>query len=90
MLAQMLQSARVEWRAAVEASGWELMLQFVQLGLGLAVVNACCRLPKGVVARPMPELPALQYYLFHLERSLPKAAVALRQSLLEFGDSWKG
>jgi DNA-binding transcriptional LysR family regulator len=89
ILSQMLQSARVQWRVAVEASGWELMLKFVQMGLGLAVVNACCRLPKGVVARPLPELPSLQYFIFHSSRSLPKPAMELKESLVRLGDSWR-
>jgi DNA-binding transcriptional LysR family regulator len=85
----MLQSERVEWNVAVEATGWELMLEFVRLGLGMAVVNACCRMPRGVVARPMPELPSLEYFVFHLDKPLSKAAAELKQRLLAFGDSWK-
>jgi DNA-binding transcriptional LysR family regulator len=89
MLSRMLQSERVEWNVAVEATGWELMLEFVRLGLGMAVVNACCRMPRGVVARPMPELPSLEYFVFHLDKPLSKAAAELKQRLLAFGDSWK-
>jgi LysR family transcriptional regulator, low CO2-responsive transcriptional regulator len=65
MLARMLQSVGLALNVSVEANGWELMLHFVQLGLGAAVVNACCRLPKGVVSIPMPELPSVRYWLFH-------------------------
>lgn len=89
MLSRMLQSERVEWNVAVEATGWELMLEFVRLGLGLAVVNECCRLPRGVVGRPVPELPSLQYFVFHLDKQLSKPASELKQRLLAFGDSWK-
>lgn len=85
----MLQSERVEWNVAVEAAGWELMLEFVRLGLGLAVVNECCRLPRGVVGRPVPELPSLQYFVFHLDKQLSTPAAELKQRLLAFGDSWK-
>jgi|SRR6185503_20678652 len=63
MIAQALLSAGVPWEAAVEASGWELMLHFVKLGVGVAVVNDCCRLPRGLVARPLPELPKKTYYV---------------------------
>jgi DNA-binding transcriptional LysR family regulator len=45
------------------ADGWPLMLQFVELGLGLAVVNGICALPRGVVARPIPALGAVTYRL---------------------------
>lgn len=88
MLSQLLQSAQVSWEVAVEASGWELMLHLVRLGMGLAVVNACCRIPTGVVAKPMPELPALQFVVFSRKGALPDAANALREQLLAHGDDW--
>lgn len=89
MLSQMLQSAQVPWHAAVEASGWELMLHLVKLGMGLAVVNACCRIPAGVVARPIPELPALQYTVFSRKEGVDGAAAALKDTLLAHSDAWK-
>jgi len=91
MLALLLQSAQVPWQVAVEASGWDLMMQFVRLGLGVAVVNAYCRPPMGTVARPMPELPRLEFHLFHL-RSLELADAAGRfiSCLLDYRDAWKG
>jgi LysR family transcriptional regulator, low CO2-responsive transcriptional regulator len=89
MLSQMLQSAQVEWRVAVEASGWEVMLHLVRLGMGLAVVNACCRIPAGVVARPLPELPSLQYSVFCRRDGLSGAAQALKQNLLAHADAWQ-
>jgi LysR family transcriptional regulator, low CO2-responsive transcriptional regulator len=73
MLARMLQSAGVSMNIAIEANGWELMLHFVQLGLGAAVVNACCRMPKGVVGVPLPELPSVHYWLFHRADGSSKA-----------------
>jgi DNA-binding transcriptional LysR family regulator len=90
MLSQLLQSAQVDWSVAVEASGWELMLYLVRLGMGLAVVNACCRIPAGVVTRPLPELPALHYFLFSRKDRLSGAAHALKQNLLSHSDAWKG
>lgn len=89
MLSQMLQSAQVHCEVAVEASGWEVMLHLVRLGMGLAVVNACCRIPAGVVARPMPELPALQYLIFSRKEGVSGAASALKQNLLAFANAWK-
>jgi len=89
IIAQTLQSAKVEWQVAVEASGWELMLHFVRLGLGLAIVNACCRPPKGVATRPIPELPSVQYHVFHLPRPLPDRVSRLRSALLSRADDWK-
>jgi LysR family transcriptional regulator, low CO2-responsive transcriptional regulator len=89
MMVQMLQARGVEWHIAVEATGWELMLHFVRLGLGLAVVNACCHLPAGVTARPIPELPAIHYRIFHLERRLPKPVGELKRILLSNADQWQ-
>ena len=42
-----LAAASIPWQVAVEASGWELILHFVRLGLGCAVVNGCCPIPDG-------------------------------------------
>lgn len=89
MLSQMLQSAQVDWRVAVEASGWEVMLHLVRLGMGLAVVNACCRIPSGVVARRMPELPALQYFVFGRREGLSGVEQVLKQNLLAHANAWQ-
>jgi DNA-binding transcriptional LysR family regulator len=69
IVAAALLSAGVRWEVAVEAVGWPLTLHFVQLGAGLAIVNAICRLPPGVVARRIPALPSTQYWLFGQPRS---------------------
>lgn len=65
-LSQALRSADVPWNVAVEASGWQLMIQFVQLGVGIAVVNSMCNLPRGLVGKPLAELPRIHYHLFHM------------------------
>jgi len=62
-LERALSAARVAWEPAVEAGGWELMLHFAKLGLGLAVVNGFCRIPAGLVARPLRELAPVRYSL---------------------------
>lgn len=81
MLSRALQSAGVNWTVAVEASGWELMLLFARLGLGLAVVNGSCRIPAGLVSRPIRELPEIHYHVFHLKGA--DRARELRDLLLE-------
>ena len=53
----------VRWEVALEAEGWELMLHFARLGLGLAVVNGCCRVPEELVAVPLSGFPPVNYYL---------------------------
>jgi DNA-binding transcriptional LysR family regulator len=67
---QRLEESLPPFQVTAEAEGWELTLHFVGLGLGLAVVNSFCPVPKGFVARPLDELPAVSYQVF-----LPKTYV---------------
>lgn len=53
----------VDWTVASEVQGWELAVQLVGLGLGLAVVNAFVPLPDGVVGRPFTALDPVVYTL---------------------------
>jgi len=90
LIAQALLSAGVPWEAAVEANGWELMLHFVRLGVGVAVVNACCRLPRGLVARPLPELPRQVFYVIRRRGSDRSGAPGrLREMLIAHGSAWQ-
>ncbi len=80
--------ARAE--VAVEANGWELTLRFVELGVGAAVVSGFCRLPPGVVARPMSELPAKTYHLVRRRKGARRPEQeALRQALLAGCATWR-
>jgi LysR family transcriptional regulator, low CO2-responsive transcriptional regulator len=75
--ARAMLSAGVGWELAVETHGWPAMLQFVRLGLGLAVVNGSVEIPRGLVARPVPELPTTHYWLLRPARiSDPARALA--------------
>ncbi|MER6813955.1 LysR family transcriptional regulator [Spirillospora sp. NPDC000708] len=65
-LERALRAAGVPWTAAVEAEGWPLLLHFVSLRAGLAVVNGCVVPPPGVVLREIIDLPAVPYYAVHL------------------------
>ncbi|MFN7971029.1 MAG: LysR family transcriptional regulator [Acidobacteriota bacterium] len=83
-VARALASSGTPWELALEASGWEVMLRYAALGVGLAIVNDTCRLPRGTVARPIPELPALHYHVLHRARvPLSPAAAALRASIVQ-------
>lgn len=85
-----LREAEVPWEVAVEANGWELMLRFVELGVGLAVVNACCRIPAGLTARPVVELPRQRYYVVRrLGARTEGGAAELARKLVDTGDSWR-
>lgn len=47
---------------SVEAQGWPMILHFVSLSMGVAVVNDFCRLPTGVVSRPLQGIVGPQYW----------------------------
>ena len=57
-LAHAWAAADQPWTPAVEASGWELMMRFAELGLGVAIVNDFCSPPRGTV-RTAPIGPPL-------------------------------
>ncbi len=57
MISRALQAAGVSWTVAAEANGWGLILHFAALGIGAAIVNGFCRIPSGLVARPLRGLP---------------------------------
>ncbi len=83
-LAQALETAGVTWRVAAEASGWDLMLHFAALGVGLTVVNDFCRIPRGLVARPLRGLPGVRYSLLSRRGArLGAGALALRQCIVD-------
>ncbi len=89
-LEEALRAVGVTPEVAVEANGWELALRFVELGAGAAVVSGFCRLPPGVVARPVRELPAKTYHLLRRRgRALPAAHDALRRALLDGCKAWR-
>ena len=62
MVQQLLRAAGCEPTVAVEATGWELALQFARCGVGLAVVNDFCPAPRGMVAVPLQGAPPITYY----------------------------
>jgi DNA-binding transcriptional LysR family regulator len=61
MLSQALATAGAKWSVAVEATGWELMIQFARYGLGLAVVNDFCPVPRGLVGVRLEGVPHVEY-----------------------------
>lgn len=77
LIARALADAGVAWEVAVEAHGWPLMLRFVELGVGLAIVNAFCAIPEGLAARPIPTLPRQRYHVFR-RRGTAKTGAAAR------------
>jgi LysR family transcriptional regulator, low CO2-responsive transcriptional regulator len=79
-----LSSIGQEIKTPLEADGWPLMLKFASLGLGVAIVNGVCELPKGVLTRPVPELGFVTYRLFSRRGAhLPPCAARLASYVLE-------
>lgn len=82
-LARAFADADVAWSPAVEANGWELMLRFAELGMGLAIVNDFCQPPRGLVRRRLVGLPSVQYQLLRLrDRQPSEATLALEAAIL--------
>ncbi len=53
----------VRWSVAVEAEGWELLVHFVRLGIGPAVVNGSVHTTSAVRKIPVTDLPPIRYYV---------------------------
>jgi DNA-binding transcriptional LysR family regulator len=51
----------IRWSVAVEAEGWELLVHFVRLGVGPAVVNGSVRVTSAVRRIPVKDLPPVRY-----------------------------
>lgn len=84
-LARAFHDQGVSFVASVEANGWELILHFAKLGLGLAIVNEFCRVPAGMVGVPVPELPTVPYYLVRSRRGLSRPSLDVLCDLIRSG-----
>ncbi|WPG37227.1 LysR family transcriptional regulator [Variovorax sp. EBFNA2] len=90
LLGRLLQVESVPWQPSLEANGWELMLRFAQLGFGLTVVNACCRIPRELVGIPLQGYPPLEYHVFHAaDRPPTEHEQRLLDALLAHADHWR-
>lgn len=76
MITQLFESSGSHLSVAVEAMGWELMLQFVRLGMGLTVVNDFCTVPRGTVGIKLEGAPLVAYSL--LSRKLPGQSKSMK------------
>lgn len=87
---QALLNQSIQWKLAVEANGWELMVHFVKLGIGLAIVNSCVHIPASLVAKPLAELPTLAYHIFERKEGWENPALdKVKNILLQYRDKWK-
>jgi DNA-binding transcriptional LysR family regulator len=53
----------IDWSVAVEAEGWDLLVHFVRLGVGPAVVNGSVRTTAALRRIPVKDLPPVRYYV---------------------------
>jgi LysR family transcriptional regulator, low CO2-responsive transcriptional regulator len=83
MLAQLLNASGCAWTVAVEATGWELMLQFAKYGVGISVVNDFCPVPKGMVGIPLEGAPSIGYYALVRSGFVSPAARSLVELIVE-------
>jgi LysR family transcriptional regulator, low CO2-responsive transcriptional regulator len=82
-LARAFADAHQPFAPSVEANGWELMMRFAELGMGLAVVNDFCQAPRGTVRRPLRGLPPVHYQLLrHRDWPPSDAALALEAAIV--------
>lgn len=90
LINRLLMDLQVNWKVSVEVDSWELTLNFVRHGMGLAIVNEYCQIPEGLVAKPLPEFPALQFQLIKRSNASNRLAVnELEAVLFEYKDHWK-
>ena len=88
MLDAALRAAGARVTIGATARGWELSMALVSMGFGLTIVNGCCRVPRGLVARPVVALPPVHYVVF-TRPSPPEDAAALVRTLIAHGDAWR-
>ncbi|HVH46234.1 MAG TPA: LysR family transcriptional regulator [Labilithrix sp.] len=83
MISRGLQAAGVSWSVAAEANGWGLILHFAALGVGSAIVNGFCRIPTGMVARPLRGLPPVRYSLLTRNGAHPSGRVEILRRIIQ-------
>ncbi|HQP35251.1 MAG TPA: LysR family transcriptional regulator [Polyangiaceae bacterium] len=83
MLDQLFRSAGCALQVAVEASGWELMIHFARLGVGIAVVNDFCPVPRGMVGVRLMGAPDVTYYLVERDGIAGPGVKAMRQLIVD-------
>ena len=79
MLASLFRAVGAQLAVAVEATGWELVLQFVRYGVGIAIVNDFCAPPKGTIAIPLAGAPSIDYFLIERRGPAGRGVDALRR-----------
>lgn len=60
------------------AGGWDLVLHLVALGVGVAIVNGSVKVARGLVARPLRELPRVAYSTITRKKPGPDASLLVK------------
>jgi len=89
MIEAALAAARTKVVEGATARGWELTIKLVELGMGLAIVNGCCHVPRTLACRRLLQLPPVSYVAFRRPDGRPSSTALLR-TLVEHGDDWRG
>jgi DNA-binding transcriptional LysR family regulator len=79
MIDDAFRSAGLEYRAALETEGWQVMKHYVAIGFGIAIVNDLClahSVPPEIVSRPLTGLFPERAYraVWSRQRRLPETA----------------
>jgi DNA-binding transcriptional LysR family regulator len=88
MIEAALQQRGATVKLGAVAGGWELTLKLVELGFGVAIVNACCRVPRGLLSRTLTELPPVRFAAFTRRRPSASSARLVR-ALESEGEAWR-
>lgn len=83
MLEQLMRTSGGTLNVAVEATGWELMIQFARYGVGITVVNDFCPVPKGMVGIPLKGAPEVTYYLIVRDAFTSNGTEVMRELIAE-------
>jgi len=86
MIDDALQSAGLDYTAALETEGWQVMKHYVAIGFGIAIVNDLClahSVPPEIVSRPLTGLFPERAYraVWSRQRRLPEIATRFLDEL---------
>jgi DNA-binding transcriptional LysR family regulator len=89
-LAETLAAQGGALRVAIEVGGWDAMVDFVGLGLGVAVVNGFVPVPKRLIARRLSGLTGPEYHLVERPgRTRSAAHQRLAAAIVEGKTQWR-
>lgn len=80
--AQVLEEHGVLWEVAVEATGWDLMMRFVDYGMGITIINDFVPVAAGLVGLPIEGFPVFRYEVALLRDTPHEGAQWLREVIL--------